>query len=136
MRYTVYKVLEETDSGKLISAGAIPKEMKIVYKRKQKNVGKFKNSKVFVFKNLSDAEKFRSGLDAPWSCRIFKGKCRTLEKVNNVPNVWNFKSHFSDIKEEIEPFWKYGPTRLGLLNFHNCADGVYKAGYFYLENEV
>lgn len=122
-----YKVFKRNSENQLISAGDIPDEFKLIYSEEGINYPKIEKSKLFVFRDIDNAENYKTKNTEIWMVDV-----GDITIVDRLPILWFAKRLCSklNIKEEelcslIKNYWenKQGNDNLNFLS--RVVSGVY-----------
>lgn len=107
-----YKVFRKLTNGHLQSAGRIPFNLQRIYQRRGVNRPKIKNSKIFCFGNIEDADYFAkevrgdAGPNVTYRhIEIWEVEVDSLIPIYKVPRVWSF-SDSPKISQDVINFWQ------------------------------
>jgi hypothetical protein len=140
-----YKVFFRTSEKKLISGGALPKELIFEYKENEINVPTLPQSKFFVFYQKEYALDFWNGRDEKdFKRELWQVRVPDLSIVRVGPRVWAYQNNRL---EQIQRFWKKGAdsdiSLLGISGGHllqrgygSLCKGAYLASSLIPEKQI
>lgn len=124
-----YKVVDKRNGGRYSACRSdnFPEEYRVAYKLNEWVGPNIKGTRLFCFKNLEDAKRFKNTIFSPKSWTIYECDVKNPAKVKYVASP-----------KFIKNFWKFKKLKRSILDFVSisCPDNTYSCSSIKLLRKV